>query len=210
LLAWVIAGIVITLAQRFSWGIYHFLIFLVPLGILALRGLDVLLAELNRDGRRASLPAKALAIALMASPIGAMLAQLGTNLSTAVRFLDRGEFRADEFRKAYNENYAQTIASIEVLPKLRSDERVYTMANSYHYLLLDRLQYGKYSGANWLYLTSQQKAEQLAVLSARPPNYMFVKPEYVAASPALAQFLFAQCTEYAVTSLGNWFKCSAG
>jgi Dolichyl-phosphate-mannose-protein mannosyltransferase len=42
LLAWVIAGVVITLAQRFSWWIYHFLIFLVPLGILALRGVDVL------------------------------------------------------------------------------------------------------------------------------------------------------------------------
>ena len=47
LLAWVIAGIVITLAQRFSWWIYHFLIFLVPLGILALRGVDILLAELQ-------------------------------------------------------------------------------------------------------------------------------------------------------------------
>jgi hypothetical protein len=210
LLAWVIAGVVITLAQRFSWWIYHFLIFLVPLGILALRGVDVLLAELDRDGRAASLPAKALAIVLVASPIGAMLAQLGSNLSVAMRFLDRGTFRADQFRKAYSENYAETIASIEVLPKLRSDESVYSLANSYHYLLLDRLQYGKYSGGNWLYLTSREKAEQLALLSARPPDYMFVKPEYVASSPALAQFLSAQCNEYAVTSLGNWFKCSAG
>jgi hypothetical protein len=210
LLAWVIAGIVITVAQRFSWWIYHFLIFLVPLGILALRGVDILLGELGRDGRAASLPAKALAIVLVASPIGAMLAQLGGNLSFAMRFLDQGAFRADEFRKAYSENYAQTMASIEVLPKLRSDEKIYSLANSYHYLLLDRVQYGRYSGGNWLYLTSREKAEQLALLAAKPPDYMFVKPEYVEVSPELAQFLRVQCNKYAVTSLGNWFKCSAG
>ena len=208
LLAWVIAGIVITLAQRFSWWIYHFLIFLVPLGILALRGVDILLAELSRVRWTASLAAKALAFVLLASPIGAMLAQLGSNVSFAIRFLDRGTFRADDFRKAYSENYAQTIASIEVLPELRPDQSIYTLANSYHYLLLDRLQYGKYSGGNWLYLTSRERAEQLALLRTRPPGYVFVRPQYVSASPELAQFLRVQCNKYAVTSLGDWFKCS--
>jgi hypothetical protein len=139
-----------------------------------------------------------------------MLAQLGGNLSSAMRFLDQGAFRADEFRKSYSENYAQTVASIEVLPTLRADESIYSLANSYHYLLLGRVQYGKYSGGNWLYLTSREKAEQLALLAAKPPDYMFVKSEYVAVSPELAQFLRVQCNKYAVTSLGNWFKCSAG
>ena len=126
LLAWVIAGIVITLAQRFSWWIYHFLIFLVPLGILALRGVDILLAELRSRVRwTVSLAAKALAFVLLASPIGAMLAQLGSNVSFAIRFLDRGTFRADDFRKAYSENYAQTIASIEVLPNCARSEHIH-------------------------------------------------------------------------------------
>lgn len=210
LLAWVIAGIAITVAQRFSWWIYHFLIFLVPLGILALRGVDILLAELGRGGRTASLPAKALAVVLLASPIGAMLAQLGSNVSFAMRFFDRGVFRGDDFRKAYSENYAQTVESINALPELNRSQRIYSLANSYHYLLLDRLQYGKYSGGNWLYLTSREKKEQLSLLETSPPDYVFVKPEYVSASPELAQFLSARCNKYAVTSLGNWFKCSNG
>jgi hypothetical protein len=210
LLAWIVAGIAITLAQRFSWWIYHFLIFLVPLGILALRGVDILVAAVSRDGRTMSLPVKALVFVLLASPIGAMLAQLSSNVSAAARFLDRGAFRADEFRKAYSETYAQTVSSIEVLPTLRNDESIYSLANSYHYLLLNRNQYGKYSGGNWLYLTAREKAEQIAFLTTKPPDYVFVKPEYVSASPELGRFLRVQCNKFAVTSLGNWFKCSAG
>lgn len=43
---WLVVGLAAILVQRLSWWSYHFLLFIVPVGILALRGIDIVIVRL--------------------------------------------------------------------------------------------------------------------------------------------------------------------
>ncbi|MEO5879306.1 MAG: glycosyltransferase family 39 protein [Candidatus Eisenbacteria bacterium] len=77
LVLWLAAGFPLLLAQKFSGWQYHLMLFLVPLGILAARGLDALakpLAELRPPGspRERRMLLLAALIAVFAQPVSAV------------------------------------------------------------------------------------------------------------------------------------------
>jgi hypothetical protein len=62
---WISVGSVIILLQKLSWWHYHFLLLITPTGILAIRGLDVLLKSYNNKMWFSFLPKKLLIVFLI-------------------------------------------------------------------------------------------------------------------------------------------------
>ena len=68
LIAWIVVSTAVILPQKLSWWIYQFMLWFVPVGTLALRGVDVLITRLARSVPSISARALAATVAFLVFP----------------------------------------------------------------------------------------------------------------------------------------------
>ncbi len=184
LLGWFGVGFAVILVQRLSWWEYHYLLLMVPVGVLAARGLGLLSQRLtdpaDRTGRRTAL-ALGVALTLAFAPA------LGTAGLKAVYFAHDGFARnaaAQRYhgiRMSRGSAYAKILADIGLLsaPGARPGP-IYVAGNPlYHWLSGRDSAIPRFGGVLTTYASAADWQEITRGLSAARPPYIFVDRVYL-------------------------------
>jgi hypothetical protein len=181
LLLWVGLGGFVILLQTTSWWRYHFMLFVVPLGLLAAKGIEIVWAALSDSGRATMwtrhhycLPVLSL-IFLFAPMLNSIMAK-GCVLARyhfAITKEDRFRYQSDRF--LYPDSlYPSVIQETKFLSDRGSlPGAIYVIGNPLFYYLSGRPQAIAPTGGFELFLTEQWKWVATELRQATPP-YIFV------------------------------------
>ncbi len=222
LLLWLTTGAFVILIQQWSYWQYQYMLFVVPLGILAARGLEALGPALSglplfRSRRESGLVLVALALALFAVPLGFL------TLKTVFLARDRFALTArgretHHFRMTRGGAYTKFVPEVRFLsePGARSGP-IFVVGNPLFYWLSGRRQAVPRSGGIMTaYLSTADWMRIAADLRAARPAYVFIQRDHQAilegAAPRAAPLLALIASEYRPERsgpLGTWYALAA-
>jgi hypothetical protein len=212
LVLWLILGLCVIVVQRLSWWDYHYMLLLVPLGILAAKGLDILWAQTKEAKPTLSsgkgLVGVVLSVGLLFSPFVASLTRKGLYL--AYFGLAYGRERRLSYQSEISSSYKTILSEVEFLSKPESlPGDVFIVGNPVYYYLSGRDQAVASNG--WmpeLYL-SEQWNQLIDELSEASPPYIFIASEYVdlvpARSPRTIHFIEENYRVLRSSNAGVWY-----
>jgi hypothetical protein len=211
LVAWVVVGAVVILVQRFSWWDYHFTLFIVPVGLLAVRGADGLIVAV-RDAWR-SVVAVVLALVLFATPALAVAMRLAATgfaqLSILTQLDDRDQVRAHQ--RSLSAKYDQVLTEIAVLEAHGARPGpIYTFGDPLRILLWGREQAVPLSPWMWEYVTEPQWRALPGDLAEAAPAYVYVEdsllPLMERRSSAILDWLASTYDAVLESPSGTWYE----
>ena len=180
-LVWLLTGIGLILLQKVAWWHYHYLLLVVPLGILYLRGLDQVLpkvADRFKLCRRFQLSTVATGLVLIGFvPIAAAKFTLG--YSKYFELLQSGDFSRHNIgmtvSKVYQRNFANSrfVREAGIIGK-----PIYVMGDPVIYLQTKCTQAFPMNGWVWEYYSKKQWAELPELLRQHKPAAFFIDVEY--------------------------------
>ena len=217
LVLWVVAASFVILIQKYSWWEYHYFLLLIPLGILAGKGIEQIW-EFGRaakgspegfalDDRRRRL-VFALALAFLFSPILDSWAMLGLRLARH-SFAITTENRL-KFQEGVNPFYASVAEDVTFLSQPGAAQGdIFIFGDPRYYYLSGRNQAIAQNGANPdIMLPGQWREMETQLAQARPP-YVYVATDQVeiqrAHAPALLQFLGQNYQALRTRESGTWY-----
>ncbi len=213
---WAAVGLVIIFIQRTSWWEYHFVLLLVPLGVLAAMGLDALWTKIKADDtgtfRRRGLLA-CLSLALLLSPV---LLTLALKSVTLVRH--RFALKKDQ-RLAYHSivgqdygvsDYETSFAEVAFLSEPTSlVGNIFVCGNPVYYHLSGRDQAIAANGWMLELFLAEQWQQMTRQLSEARPSYIFVSAAYTEVirqkSPEMTHLLEVDYNVLRQSSAGVWY-----
>jgi hypothetical protein len=216
LVLWAVMGFAVIIAQRVSWWQYHYLLLLVPLGLLGARGASMLWQVLEPWGRRRVrwLPSlrAAGALLLFAGIIGSAVARgaLLAHERLALRPADRARYQM-RMGKAY----AQALPEVAFLGQPgRLPGAIFVIGGQEYYYLSGRPQAGHPKGNRFFKFLTPGEWDRLAGdLAAAPPSYVFVQSDHldIVRRPARAtarfrQFLEGRYRQVRSSAAGVWYE----
>jgi hypothetical protein len=218
LLAWVVVGLGVVLAQKVSWWQYHYLLIGAPLGILAAEGVAATHAAFDRagDARRVRRPVVAIAILLTFSGALVLLGQKVVLLARDHFALDPAHRRTYQVRQS--QLYDRVLGETAFLAKPGSlPGPILVLDNPAYYYLSGRASSRTHDGV--LFLDRQTREEWAAFTDDAvkgDPAYVFVEAEYLpllgdhaAAGASFAEFLAREYREIRRSPLGVWYARAA-
>ncbi len=222
LLMWIASGAFVIVIQSWSYWQYQYLLFVVPLGILAALGLEaaapaLMALTLFRSRREARLTLAVAVLALFAEPLGA-LALKATFLAKDGFALSPRGLETHQFRMSRGETYFRLVPEVRFLT--RPDARpgpIYVIGDPLVYWLSGRKQAVPRSGGILTsFLTASEWAKIVADLRAARPPYLFVQSEYVPVlektrprSDALFALLASDYRPLKSDEMGFWYALAA-
>jgi hypothetical protein len=175
LVLWVVVGFGVILVQRVSWWQYHYMLLFVPVGLLAVKGLEVLWAQLDHLSPPASRRETGLVTALVLTWLFIPLA--GTWLLTAGRLAGHGfgltEDGRLQFQMTVNPKYAEVTREIGFLPADAGRADIYVFGDPLYYYLAARQPPVPYL-ATWFRALPETWTKLLAELERVRPRYVYV------------------------------------
>lgn len=179
LLLWVVLGFGVILVQLLSWWEYHYLLLLVPLGILAALGLDALWSRIaehvpQRRLRKASITVCA-SLAILFSPVILSFSFYGISLARHDFALSRE--RRLVFMGSQHLEYRQALEEVTILPerRTRKDSRdLYVIGNPLYYYVSGREPTVPLM-ATWFFPLRELMTEMWGELERERPRYVFVQ-----------------------------------
>lgn len=211
LAAWVVLGAAVILVQRFSWWEYHFTIFIVPVGLLAVRGADGLIAAV-RPSRRPAVAVLAAGL-LFVTPVAIAGVQTWRADLEPLRALgslgDPPALLASHRARSitYEEIWQDT--RFLVAPDAVAGP-IYVFGDPLYLQLSGRTQAIPTHGWSWEMLLSSQWAALPDDLAAAAPAYVFVDDDYQALvedrAPAVSSWLASRYESIGGVGDGTWYR----
>lgn len=190
--AWVVSGAILIWAQVIGWWSYHYLLLLVPVGLLAAQGAETLgrlLLDHARAGYRRAVVASILFVlmVLSLSPVGLAARSVSDFLGARPLPLTRESARA--FQIQHDHAYADASRTTSFLRgKGGAPGPIYAFASPILYVLADRSP-AIPSLATWFAPTREAWHRMMTQLTERPPRYILVNDgalrSFVAENPTL-------------------------
>jgi hypothetical protein len=211
LVVWIVMGAVAILVQRFSWWEYHFTLFIVPVGLLAIRGADGIIAAVRPDRRRAT--ALVLAIVLVAAPGVATGVRLWTAGVEPVGMLGSAGDDAAllAHHRATSDTYEEVWRDTRFLVEPDAlPGPIYVFGDPLYLQLSDRVQAIPTHGWSWEMLVGAQWAALPRELADAAPAYVFLDEDYRELvgdrAPAVPAWLEAAYEPLLTTEAGSWYR----
>jgi len=218
LLLWVVLGAGVILGQVISWWEYHYLLLVVPLGLLAAKGLDLLwpycAAAPTRRARAVRRAAALAALVVLFLPAAAgVLVRARLLLADGLALSAAGRQR---YQNALSEEYALVRGEIVRLPRGTPPQRdLYVFATPLYYFLAERDPPISLL-ASWFTSTPELWDRLFRELDAARPAHVLVDPRAMDAvrsrSPSVATyidgigaFLARSYTVERTTPAGIWY-----
>jgi hypothetical protein len=179
LLAWLASGFAVILLQKFSWWAYHFTLLIVPVGLLATRGADGLIARVPFRAQRAI--TVALASALFISPAVVVIWRLSRADFRQVLILAsvRDPRQLLDYQRRFSPDYDQIWRNTRfLLGRDALPGPIYVFGNPLYFQFAGRDQAIATHGWAWEFLLQSQWSELPTQLSRAVPSYIFVSPYY--------------------------------
>lgn len=222
-LAWLVAGTIAILVQRFSWWSYHFLLLVPAIGLIAACMCDRLacrfaLATTHGSGaHRARLVATlAVAAMFMLFPVQTWR---GVRAAAQAATAAPGD-RLDTFRGAIDAHYRERrklVAKLREQATKHGDDRsaIYVLGDPNWMLEFDRPQAIPVHGWAWEFMLASQWAALPAQLRAAAPQFIFVDDSYASLirvrAPEVEALLKRDYQLVArTTDPGSWYERTSG
>jgi hypothetical protein len=192
LVAWIVIGALLIWAQVIGWWSYHYLLLLVPIGLLAAHGAETLVAAARAGGpiyRRAAASAVLLVLTLLlVSPL--WLAVRSVSEFVRARPLPLAPDSARDYQLEHDTAYAYAFRTTSFLRASGSHPGpIYVFASPILYVLSDRPPAISML-ATWFDPTSEAWERMAAELMAASPPYIYVADGAIetltAENPAIA------------------------
>ena len=177
LVAWVAVGLVLIWTQVISWWAYHYLLVLVPIGLLAAYGVEALGnalgGRLGRRGSRLVAPVALAGLAVLAAPLVAPGTQaLAETVQDRPPALDSEAVRAHQAER--DSGYADLLSTTAFLREPGSHAGpIYAFDSPVLYVLAGRPPAAPLL-APWFHPTSELWDRLMGDLEAASPAYIFV------------------------------------
>jgi hypothetical protein len=216
---WVLIGSLLIFIQRLSWWSYHFLLLIVPVGILAIHGIDVVSAHLSR-GEAAKLRSRALIVAMLAYAASSTSLQgVFRKLQPVVDLALLEKTDMVGYRGWVEPEYHQIWKNTRFLVEPGAlPGPIYVFDNPNYYLLAERTQAIPIHG--WaVYLLPWQRERQVEQLADSRPSYIFASPQIEQfifdSSPKLKALIAQNYVPLSRSDEGTWYRlaeigCSSG
>jgi hypothetical protein len=214
MLVWVVVGAVVVLVQKFSWWEYHFVLFMVPVGLLAVRGADGLIAAVRPSARR--LVSVLVALVLFATPVAVTVGRLWRADFEPVGILRSlgDEAAVLDYQQRRSPTYASIWQSTAFLR--RPDAlagSIYVVGDPLYLQASGREQAIPTHGWSWEMLLQSQWDALAAELSDAAPAYVFLDddmaPMVADRSPATIEWLARDYERSSADPDGVWFEWQA-
>ena len=220
LVLWLVVGAAVVLLQRTSWWRYHFMLFVLPLGLLAAKGIEIVWAGLSDNDRtsiwirgRYFLPT--LSLILLFSPI---VNSIFMRLLVLARYRfaiteeDRRRYQGDSFL------YPDTLyPSVMMETKFLSEGdslpgAIYVIGNPLFYYLSQRPQAIAPAGGFENFLPEQWNRLGEELKQASPP-YIFIAASdrdlFQRQARTASQFVQANYRIFRIDEAGTWYILAA-
>jgi hypothetical protein len=178
LVGWVVVGAILIWAQVIGWWSYHYLLLVVPVGLLAAQGIETLVRSTEERSRRryewlAAVIGLAAVVVLVISPLD----RAGDSLSGFLRArpLPLTADAARGFGVEHDAAYADALRTTSFLRASGSiPGPIYVFASPILYVLSDRPPAVAYL-ATWFDPTSEAWQEMMTELARARPPYIYVQ-----------------------------------
>ena len=211
LFSWIGTGLIMTVAQKFSWWQHHFILFTVPLGILAVRGADALSATAARWLRLQGPAAWKLCGVLIALALSPGLIRWTRAAAPLAHFaLGRGRWEDHGYQRQVDRDYARIWEETRFLTEAdAAPGPIYVFGNPVYYYLAGRGQALAVNGWSWpFFLPSQWERLPAQMAMAKPP-YLFIdrRSDALVAlrSPATEEWIAAVYRPFSMSKAGTWY-----
>ncbi len=202
LLAWIMAAAVVTVLQL--WWSYHFLIFAVPVGLLAAEGLDRLAMDWRNRGRWSWI----LILILLAGPTASAIYK--TQRLVEYRFAITSTDRA-EFQTSLDAGYGETLQEVAFLYEPESQAgSIFVFGDPRYQALSGRRAAIALNGWSPEYWSAEVWQWALDDLEATRPAYIRVSASAARLiserSPQMAEFLELRYRRTRASRNGVWYE----
>jgi hypothetical protein len=214
MLLWLATGSCVFFIQSNAWWEYHFMLLLVPLVVLAARGIESFYASINEQfgwskGRGAAVLAMALVI--LCSP---ELSNLGMRTLMLARYNfvrdsdDRVEYQGHD--TLYNESfYPKIMNEVRVLQGRPQQGPIWVCDDPLYYYLSGRMP-AVQQNLQADYLLPEQWKQLENQLQQSPPSQIFVRTEYIgllrSRSPRIQKFIAQNYSVLHTSDAGTWYE----
>lgn len=211
LIGWVASAVPLILAQRYSWWDYHFTLFIVPVGLLAIRAADGLLNAV-RDAWRPVATA-VLALVLFATPPIVVLTRLAVDGFAQLTILTAvdDQARLREHQRAMSDKYDEVLTEVAALDARGAQPGpIYVFGDPLRIVLWGREQAVSLSPWMWEYVARPQWAALHDELAEARPVYLYLgdsERRYVqAGSPETLAWIDANYDPLGIGETGMWYE----
>ena len=207
--AWVVLGAVAIAIQKVAWWEYHFLLLFVPVGLLAIRGVDGIAALSERPARRFAGLTGLLILTLAALPtVWRGIHRFHARASLAEL---RNPARLLAWQRASDPRMGAMWQETRFLRKSGARRgTIYVFGNPMYLVLSDRWMAIPVNGWALEELLQEQWDALPGQLARAKPAYVFVAAPYspfiAQRSPALAAWIARDYQPAAVDSEGTWYQ----
>jgi hypothetical protein len=212
LFAWVFSGFAVILIQRLSWWEYHYSLLMIPLGILAVKCVEKLLAEIKIDSK---LSRKSRAYMLMTVMIALLFVPTTRRLADKIRQSRQTEMikiGSTQFGVTGNasEDYKSISADVAFLTKENPKPKIFIVSNPLYYYLSDSPPPFASNGAMSDMFTDFEWKRLDREMSEKPPKYIFIETRFIKlieeASPSFINTLNKNYSIWTVSARGSFYK----
>lgn len=217
MLLWLIVGVAIIIAQRFSWWPYHMMLLFAPMAVIAARGVDIAAAWLL-SSRGLSLPGwqgpAAAAVFLVLPALSAVAVPVGDRISSVLPVLAGGDDRASRvatYQMQHSEIYRRLAPVAEVVrapDSLPGD--IYVFGDPLIYLFSGRHQALPVHGWSWQMFVEPQWQRLPEDLLSRRPVYVFITPFFdgliAQRNPRVLEVIKANYVVHQRSDEGTWYR----
>jgi hypothetical protein len=215
LVLWFITGLAVILLQRLSWYRYHYMLLFLPVGLLAVKGIEVLWRELNQNKilPEIRLPKTVIVIglALLFSPVISSVlvrALVLARYHLALNQQQRLRYQSDQF--LYPDSlYPGVLAETKFLSQRDSvPGKIYVIGSPLFYFLSGREEAIPYSGGFEHFLPEQWRRLGVELVEAKPA-YIFVgatdREQFKREAPEAERFIEANYRLFRSDDAGTWY-----
>lgn len=206
---WLAVGFFMIVLQKSSWWPYHMLLLLPPIGVLAARGIDLVLVYLRgRLGDR--VPAQTLSVLFVAPIIAALLYPAG---ETGRRLLEGFALGGlDGYRRSVSTEYAQASDAAAFLQAHAQPGPIYVFGDPNILLLSRRPQVIREQGSAWAFYGDKHWHDLAERLTATRPVWIFVetkmRPVLEQMSPGTVSLLARDYRVVWDEPYGRWYAAT--
>jgi hypothetical protein len=171
---WLVVGVCVVAIQKSSWWTYHMLLLYAPVGVLAARGLDILIENLQRR-HGGGFPAMSLSALLVLPVVAALAFPAGETARRLSDALSAGKGGIEAYQRAVSVDYAHAADAAAFLEEHAPPGPIYVFGDPTILLLTGRPQAIPLQGSAWGFFLPSQWRELPRDLRAARPVWIFLE-----------------------------------
>jgi len=214
-MVWLAMGAAVLLIQTISWWAYHYLLFFVPAGVLALRGVDIMYVRLTQGAGRTAGLSILTAIVLIFPAFGTSLLPGLDKLKAAAGTTRKSEGNwVKEYQIEVSDKHRVVMEETEhLLEPSALPGPIYVFGDPNFYVYGKREQAIAVHGWGWRIWLESQWAALPGDLSTAQPVYIFVASYYAdlirQRSPATVELIDRSYEMIRESPAGIWYRLAS-